>query len=45
VLGKTHAVPQDPDLTRHVLNARLHKVGRTDDGRGAYTLEKAGPGR
>ena len=35
----------DPDLTRHVLNARLRKVGRDEDGRGRYTLEKAGPGR
>jgi phage terminase large subunit-like protein len=33
------------DLTRHVLNARLRKVGRDEDGRGRYTLEKAGPGR
>ncbi len=35
----------DPDLTRHVLNGRLRKVGRDEDGRGRYTLEKAGPGR
>jgi phage terminase large subunit-like protein len=35
----------DPDLTRHALNARLRKVGRDEDGRGRYTLEKAGPGR
>jgi phage terminase large subunit-like protein len=35
----------DPDLTRHVLNARLRKVGRDEDGRGRYTLEKPGPGR
>lgn len=35
----------DGVLTRHVLNARLRKVGRDDDGRGRYTLEKAGPGR
>jgi phage terminase large subunit-like protein len=35
----------DPDLTRHVLNARLRKVGRDEDGRGSYLLEKAGPGR
>jgi hypothetical protein len=35
----------DPDLRRHVLNARLRKVGRDEDGRGRYTLEKAGPGR
>lgn len=34
----------DPDLTRHVLNARLRKVGRDEDGR-RYVLEKAGPGR
>lgn len=32
-------------LTRHVLNARLRKIGRDDDGRGRYRLEKAGPGR
>jgi hypothetical protein len=35
----------DEDLTRHMLNARLRKVGRDEDGRGRYTLEKAGPGR
>jgi phage terminase large subunit-like protein len=35
----------DATLTRHVVNARLRKVGRSDDGRGLYTLEKAGPGR
>ena len=35
----------DPDLRRHVLNARLRKVGRDEDGRGRYSLEKAGPGR
>jgi hypothetical protein len=35
----------DEDLRRHVLNARLRKVGRDDDGRGRFTLEKAGPGR
>jgi hypothetical protein len=35
----------DDNLTRHVLNARLRKVGREDDGRGRYILEKAGPGR
>jgi phage terminase large subunit-like protein len=34
----------DPDLARHMLNVRLRKVGRTDDGRGADTLEKAGRG-
>ena len=32
-------------LRRHVLNARLRKAGRDEDGRGRYTLEKAGPGR
>jgi hypothetical protein len=35
----------DPDLRRHVLNARLRKVGRDEDGRGRHSLEKAGPGR
>ena len=35
----------DNDLQRHMLNARLRKVGRDEDGRGRYTLEKAGPGR
>jgi Terminase large subunit, endonuclease domain len=35
----------DPDLTRHVLNARLRKVGRDEDGRGRYVLEKAAPKR
>lgn len=35
----------DEKLRRHVLNARLRKVGRDEDGRGRYTLEKAGPGR
>jgi hypothetical protein len=35
----------DPDLVRHVLNARLRAAGRDLDGRGVYTLEKAGPGR
>ena len=35
----------DPDLARHVLNARLRKVGRDEDGRGRYVLAKAGPGR
>lgn len=35
----------DEALTRHVLSARLRKVGREEDGRGRYTLEKAGPGR
>jgi hypothetical protein len=35
----------DPDLARHVLNARLRQAGRDLDGRGIYTLEKAGPGR
>lgn len=33
------------DLARHVRNARLRKVGRDEDGRGRYILEKAGPGR
>jgi hypothetical protein len=33
----------DEDLRRHVLNARLRKVGRDEDGRGRYTLEKAAP--
>jgi hypothetical protein len=35
----------DPDLTRHVLNARLRSAGRDADDRGMWTLEKAGPGR
>jgi phage terminase large subunit-like protein len=35
----------DPDLTRHVVNARLVGAGRDQDGRGMYLLEKAGPGR
>ncbi|MEP6811668.1 MAG: hypothetical protein ABI990_01630 [Actinomycetota bacterium] len=35
----------DPDLTRHVLNARLRSAGRDGDGCGLYLLEKAGPGR
>ncbi len=35
----------DPDLTRHVLNARLRTAGRDEDGRGTYAIEKAGPGR
>jgi hypothetical protein len=35
----------EADLRRHVLNARLRPAGRDDDGRGIYTLEKAGPGR
>ncbi len=35
----------DPDLTRHVLNARLRAAGRDADGRGIYLLEKAAPGR
>jgi len=34
----------DPVLT-HIVNARLRRVGRDEDGRGRYTLEKAGPGR
>lgn len=32
-------------LERHALNGRLKKVGRNEDGRGRYTLGKAGPGR
>jgi hypothetical protein len=39
----THA--SDEAFTQHVLAARLRKVGRDEDGRGRYTLEKAGPGR
>jgi phage terminase large subunit-like protein len=39
----THA--GDEALSRHILAARLRKVGRDEDGRGRYTLEKAGPGR
>jgi phage terminase large subunit-like protein len=35
----------DPELTRHVLNACLRPAGHDADGRGTYTLEKAGPGR
>src|SRR5439155_20527179 len=35
----------DPDLARHVLNARLRPAGRDGDDRGLYVLEKAGPGR
>lgn len=35
----------DAALARHVQNARLRKAGRDEDGRGRYTLEKAGPGR
>jgi phage terminase large subunit-like protein len=35
----------DADLARHVLNARLRQVGRDEDGRGRFMLEKAGPGR
>ena len=35
----------DPELTRHVLNARLARAGRDADGRGFYLLEKPGPGR
>jgi len=35
----------DEELRRHVVNARLRKVGRDEDGRGRYTLEKAGPRR
>ena len=32
----------DPDLRRHVLNARLRKVGRSEDGLGRYAVAKAG---
>jgi len=35
----------DPDLRRHMLNARLRKIGRDETGLGRYRLEKAGPGR
>lgn len=35
----------DPDLSRHVRNARLRKIGRDEDGRGTYLLEESGPGR
>ena len=35
----------DPDLRRHVLNARLRKVGRDEAGLGRYAVAKAGPGR
>jgi len=35
----------DPDLRRHVLNARLRKVGRDEGGLGRYAVAKAGPGR
>jgi len=35
----------DDDLRRHVLNARLRQVGRSDEGRGVYVVEKPGPGR
>lgn len=35
----------DATLTRHVLNARLRPAGNDVDGRGLWTLEKAGPGR
>lgn len=37
--------PGHQALTRHVLAARLKPVGRDEDGRGRYLLEKAGPGR
>jgi phage terminase large subunit-like protein len=42
--GRVHHAG-DPDLTRHVLNARLRKAGRDEDGRGRYTLERAAPTR
>jgi phage terminase large subunit-like protein len=35
----------DPDLRRHVLNARLRKIGRDESGLGRYAVAKAGPGR
>ena len=35
----------DAALARHVQSARLRKAGPDEDGRGRYTLEKAGPGR
>jgi phage terminase large subunit-like protein len=35
----------DPDLRRHVLNARLRKIGRDETGGGRYAIAKAGPGR
>jgi hypothetical protein len=35
----------DNDFRRHVLNARLRKVGRDEAGLGRYTFEAAGPGR
>lgn len=35
----------DPDLARHVLNARLRGVGTDLDGRGMYVIEKPGHGR
>ena len=35
----------DAQFARHVLNARLRSAGRDLDGRGMWTLEKAGPGR
>jgi hypothetical protein len=41
----TSVTTGDEDLTRHVLNARLRKVGRDEGGFGRFTLEKAGPGR
>jgi len=41
--GRPATPRREPDLTRHVMNARLRKVGRDEDGRGRYTLEKAGP--
>ncbi len=35
----------DPDLRRHMLNARLRKIGRDESGLGRYAIAKAGPGR
>jgi phage terminase large subunit-like protein len=35
----------DRDLRRHVLNARLRKIGRDETGLGRYAIAKAGPGR
>jgi hypothetical protein len=35
----------DPDLRRHMLNARLRKIGRDESGLGRYAVAKAGPGR
>ena len=35
----------NPDLRRHVMNARLRKVGRDETGLGRFAVAKAGPGR